>query len=78
MRPFTYLVFNVPFRSGLVAIVLSMNVTVVALCQEHESNPAAKIQPETELAIGTEVVFKSSHLPVGDVEQQAQSTIHPP
>ena len=59
MRPFTDHVFKLPFRSGLVAILLSMNVDCSrARVKNMRVTPPPSTQPETKLAVGTEVVFK--------------------
>jgi tetratricopeptide (TPR) repeat protein len=78
MQPFTHFVFHVRLHSGLVAILVTMNVAVDGLSQEPDRTPTLTKQTKTKLAVGMEVVFKTSPLPVSDQERQARSTIHPP
>ena len=64
--------------SGLIAIVLAISGAPVSRGQEAGSKPSARMQPEEQLAVGTEVVFARAGCSLTNRERLARTAFPPP
>ena len=78
MRLFAHRIRRGHVRSGLIAILLAMNGTLVSLGQVADSMQPTSKQPDETLTVGTEVVFGCSGGSITNRERLARIAFPPP
>jgi tetratricopeptide (TPR) repeat protein len=78
MRPRIHFVPEAPFCSTLFAILLAISLPSLAPGQAVDSNSSEPARAAIKLAVGSEVVFKTSQGPVSGKGRKAYAKLRPP